>query len=162
MEYLDNIYRRYLSYNRDEETLKACSELLFCEPDRNTLITDSFYMLGNSLNDDEKEFIIEIVKTKIKEFKNKNTKDYSYEIDEYIEGVLILYVLSNKYEEGIKYFLNETYERYMETKMYIILNVLYHNDLFEEYIITYEKYKSKVKYRDELNSLYRECKEKIK
>lgn len=167
-EFLDMIISRKLREGITEDNLQDCIDLfLNSEVDRNTLhIQINSIFVSNFKTSDSRQRAIDLLEDKRKELdrippkKNEylfNGKDYKTreKINNLTETVLMLYINSYEYDNGIKYFEKNYLESKLEIKKYVLLNMLEMYDLKDEWIKEYEKVVSKIGLRESLQDTYK-------
>ncbi len=165
LDYYYLLCQRILINGYSDENLEKCINLIFVENDRDVLPIELFYVFSNFLHDKESKLkAINIFQNKINEIKEKinETKDYNslFYLNEdknlSVESIVNLYLDLNLIDEAISYFHKNYNEKDKEVKEYIILTLLEDYELYEEWIIEYEKHN--VEYRESLKEKYREFK----
>ena len=117
-----------------------------------------------------KYMAIEIIKDKVKEYKEKirilkkerkDTYRYEEQFNYLVESIVYIYISLYEINNAIEYFHKNYIQERKEVKEYIILDILEMFNLNNEWIIEYEKHKD-INYRDSLKEKYTEMKEKCK
>ena len=160
IDYLSMLYDRILINGINEEILTKCAKLSLIYNDSNVLYRDGVVELCYHINDkNDKIRLIDIINDEIETLKKNKLRD-NYIIESYYNGLLYFYFTTQKFTEGIDFYIKHSKDD-LEIKLYVILEVLESLEYMEEWVLFYEKYQNKVNFRDSLKEKYINIKKDI-
>lgn len=165
-EFLKNIVERKLINGITRENVSYCIDLLNYEYDPQEYhrdVLDSFQSCLKTV--DAKELAIELLKEQANIWKEKYKNKDDYENQEYnnylVECIFNIYIDLCEQSEAIKYFHKQYIESCKEVKEFVLLELLEEHGHYNEWILEYEKYLGKIKYRESLQEKYKKIKSKL-
>lgn len=166
-KFYDVIIKRIMCDGYLKEKLEECINLLHVDKDPYESSFNMFETLMFNLRTiSNKEDAINILNEEIKKFdiklkdaKNNHLKfEIKYDKNNFVTCVTNIYFDIEEVDKGIAYFHHNYVENIKEVKEYILLELLYDNDLIKEWGQKYEKHIGKIDYRDSLKEKYNELK----
>ncbi len=168
-DYLYIILKRIFANGYSEENIKLSVELLEVDKDPYGCNNSLIRAYVDSLQERQaKNTSIVIIKQKVLDLKeqlkslgksDRKTFATKEDINFFTEIVFFLELALGENEEAINYFLDNEIKINKEIQLFVLLNHLKREELFEDWIRVYEEHK--VDYRESLREDYKEVKEKI-